>query len=153
MTVGYGKDVTNQLSDTYNAKYGWVGDKEQSLHQELIGSSYVLGLSVGAGLAGRLIQSGRRSAHLIAIGVGLVGVSLSLISNFYFLIGGRLIFGLAAGTLCVAGPRLTEEYCPMHLQSAFIPFYHTSIYIGSSLALFSGELLPPADDPEALKSS
>ena len=28
MTAGCGKDVTNQLSDTYNVKYGWVGKKE-----------------------------------------------------------------------------------------------------------------------------
>ena len=28
MTTGYGAVVTNQLSDTYNVKYGWVGKKE-----------------------------------------------------------------------------------------------------------------------------
>ena len=28
MTTGYGAVVINQLSDTYNVKYGWVGKKE-----------------------------------------------------------------------------------------------------------------------------
>ena len=71
-------------------------------------------MTIGAMLAGKIIQSGRRSAHLICIGIGTVGVSLTLISNFYFLITGRLIYGFASGIFTVANVRMIEEYVPLH---------------------------------------
>ena len=94
MNVTYQKDTTNQLSDTLDARFGWETKDEKAIHNQLITSSFVLGLSVGAGVAGKLIQSGRRRTHLMCVVLGTFGCLLSMYNNFYTLLIARLIQGL-----------------------------------------------------------
>ena len=69
-------------------------------------------MTIGAVLAGKMIQMGRRATHLVCIVIGIIGVGVTLIPKFYFLIFGRLIYGFASGVLSVANPRMIEEYVP-----------------------------------------
>ena len=49
--------------------------------------------------------------------VGSAGSLLCLIENFYALLLGRLLFGLAMGTHAAAIPRYIEEYVPPKIYS------------------------------------
>ena len=62
-----------------DVKYGWVTDSEKSLHQSLIGSSVIVGLSVGALLGGKVIIMGRRKTMIVMNVVGIVGVAMTMI--------------------------------------------------------------------------
>ena len=42
------------MSDTFKAKYNWAED-EIDFHEEIIGSSVVAGMWIGAGLAGKIM--------------------------------------------------------------------------------------------------
>ena len=110
-------------------------------------------MALGAGTAGKMIQMGRRTTHLICIVIGIGGVSLSLVFDFYCLLAGRFIYGFASGALSVASPRMIEEYVPVHLQSTFIAVYVIASAFGGSLSMFSALLLPPNSDKAALQSS
>lgn len=41
--IGYAIPSANGLSDLFNAKYHWDTEKEQTVHQSIIGSVIVLG--------------------------------------------------------------------------------------------------------------
>ena len=53
----------------------------------------------------------------------------------------------------MATPRMIEEYVPLYFYSTGIALYICIQAIGGSLSLFAAALLPPADDPVALKNS
>ena len=113
ITQGYGMSSANQLAQTFNAKYNWDTKKEQDLHNTLIGSSTILGCTIGAAMAGKIISIGRRRTLLMCCAIGIFGTGLSLIENFYMMILGRTIFGLACGIQTVVTPRYIEEYVPV----------------------------------------
>ena len=52
--ISYGYVNTNQLADTLNAKYGWTAETAAS-HQEMVASSIIAGLIIGAGLGGKVM--------------------------------------------------------------------------------------------------
>ena len=90
-TLSYGIACTNQLNNTFNAKYHWDTKSEQDVHQSLIGSAMMIGMTAGASTGGMIVKGGRRTALLIACGIGTIGVSLTMIENFWCLIIGRII--------------------------------------------------------------
>ena len=96
-TQGYSISCANQLSDTFNAKYHWDTKSAQDLHQSLIGSSCVLGMTIGASSAGKIIAIGRRLTLFLCCAIGILGVGITLIPNFYMMILGRLVYGFACG--------------------------------------------------------
>jgi len=53
------------MADLLNTKYGWTTVSEKSLHQSLIGSSVVAGMAIGALVAGKMMQNGRRRALIV----------------------------------------------------------------------------------------
>ena len=79
----------------------------------MIGGSIILGSTIGAVLAGKLMQYGRRQAHFIACFVGIFGVIFTLFRHFEMQLIGRFIYGFAAGLTSVASPRLIEETVPL----------------------------------------
>ena len=86
------------MTDTLNEKYGWITEEEKALHQSLIGTSIVVGMAIGAFTGGKIIPYGRRLAMILANSVGIIGVSLTMIENFYALLLGRVIWGFSAGS-------------------------------------------------------
>lgn len=60
-------------------KYKWTTTSEQSLNQSLIGTSVMVGLTVGAMIGGKVMLIGRRKTMIIFNLVGMVGVTMTLI--------------------------------------------------------------------------
>ena len=119
----------------------------------MIGSSMILGMTIGATSAGKIISIGLRRTLMMCCGIGIFGVGISLIENFYLMILGRTIFGFACGIQTVVVPRYIEEYIPVQVYSTCLSTYCFSNNIGNLFALFSGLILPPDTDKEALIAS
>lgn len=51
----------------------------------------------GAAFAGKVVQYGRRRAHLIACVLGILGAFITTFQYWQLLLLGRVLFGLAAG--------------------------------------------------------
>ena len=80
-TQGY-TDYSNQAAALYNAQYQWSDSSEIVHHQQWIGASIILGCMIGALGGAKLMQYGRRRAHFYACAIGILGVSLTLITNY-----------------------------------------------------------------------
>ena len=63
----------------------------------MIGASIIFGCTIGAASGGKIMQWGRRQAHFIACGIGLLGVAFTLLLDFKMQMIGRLAYGVAAG--------------------------------------------------------
>ena len=89
-----------------NAKLGWYHDKDEAAHkQALIGTSVVLGMTLGAMFGGQLMKIGRRKAILISCFVGVSGNVTTYFLSFRNLIIGRLLFGISVGLFSSICPR------------------------------------------------
>lgn len=110
----------------------------------------VVGMTFGALFGGSLIKIGRRKATFIGGMLCAIGCLITLKLNFYFLIVGRVIYGLGVGIFCSSCPRLIEENLPPHIYetvAASFCFFQT---MGTLCAYFLGGLLPNDDDKAAL---
>ena len=114
----------------------------------------VLGISIGAILGGKIIAYGRRRAVLIFNIIGIIGSLLSVITNFYVILLGRLTFGFAAGVLVTACPKIVEETIPGHYMDYG---YGTSTNLGINLfvmiSLLSGLILPSESETSKLETT
>jgi hypothetical protein len=81
MIVGY-IDYSNQAASLYIVHYGWTSAPLISQRQQMIGASIILGCTIGAASGGKIMQHGRRYAHLIACLIGSFGVCLTLLKDF-----------------------------------------------------------------------
>ena len=83
-------------------------------------------MAIGAFTAGKVIPYGRRLSMIFASTVGIVGVSLTLIQNFYLLLLGRIIWGFAAGAEGVISIRMIGEYVPAHMAKYSVGIFMIS---------------------------
>ena len=95
--AGYAVSYSNQVQPCLNAKFKWETDKEKSFWGSLIGSSVILGFTIGAIISSCFLKNGRRKYIIIASIIAIVGISLCAYLNIYFILFGRMIFGLACG--------------------------------------------------------
>ena len=109
---GYSIPSTNQLKDLFDVKYGWKTQSEQDFHESLIGSIIVLGLAAGAFSAGKMIPYGRRKTMMLTSIIGIVGVSLTLVQEFYIFNIGRILYGFASGAQGTTVIRMIVEFMP-----------------------------------------
>ena len=72
--------------------------------------------SIGGGL---IIPMGRRNTLIYFNLFSLISCGLTLIENIHLIIIGKLLFGFSSGVLNVAGPKMLDETCPVHLIGAF----------------------------------
>ena len=100
-----------------------------------------------------MIQFGRRRALLIQAAIGMVGVTITLIPNFYAIICGRMLYGFSCGVIAVATARLTEETVPLKIVSFMSGLYCVSFPFATLCADFMASILPPDDDTAALKAT
>ena len=150
MPIGYSTASANQVTDTLNQKYGWTTEHEKSLHQSLIGTSIVVGMAIGAFTAGKVIPYGRRLSMMLANMIGIIGVCLTLIQNFYLLLLGRIIWGFSAGAQGVVSIRMIGEFVPEHMAKYSVSIFTISQSIAGVLAFSSGIVLPKNTDTKAL---
>ena len=91
-----------------------------------IGSSVVLGMTLGAVGGGSLMKIGRRKAILIACVIGLAGNIITFFLSFWNLIIGRFLFGFSVGLFSSICPRMNEETIPAHLFDSLGPTFSFS---------------------------
>ena len=71
-----------------------------------------MALSIGAVVGGKMLNSGRRCAMIVMNIVGILGSLMSIYPNYFVLIAGRILYGMSAGVLIAAVPRIIEETIP-----------------------------------------
>ena len=109
-----------------NVKLGY-NDPDHAAHmQAYIGSSVVLGMTIGAVGGGILMKIGRRRAVLVACTFGMVGILMTLKLNIYMLVAGRWLFGFSVGLFSSICPRFNEETIPQHLYDTLAISYNVS---------------------------
>ena len=85
---------------------------------------------------------------MICFGVlAIIGTILTLITNVWLIILGRLLHGISTGIFMAVGPRMMDEFIPPHMLSHFGPY--VSVYIGVALMFVQllGAGLPQGDEP------
>lgn len=92
-------------------------------------------------------------AHLVACGLGIVGVAFTLLLDFHMQIYGRLMYGVAAGIASVVTPRFIEEYVPLEYCGTFITIFSVGQNFGLFTALVIFVVLPDDTNSEALSTN
>ena len=100
-----------------------------------------------------MIPFGRRLSMILTSLVGIAGVSLTMIFNFYILLVGRVLLGFAAGSQGAIAIRMIGEYLPKHMKRYGVGIFMVFSNLSSLIALFSGLILPKNTDTEALKDN
>lgn len=125
--LGYAMAYSNQVTSLLNAKLGWYHDENLATQkQALIGTSVVVGMTIGAVMGGSLMKIGRRRAVLLSCTFGIVGNIITGYLSFTNLIIGRLLFGFSVGLFSSICPRFQEETYPTHLYDKLAPLYNFS---------------------------
>jgi MFS family permease len=100
--------------------------------EAFLGSSVVLGMTIGAVCGGILMKIGRRKALILCCLLGIVATGVTIIPRFYpdnedgsndtnftlnyiLMLGGRFFFGISVGLISSICPRFLEETIPNHL--------------------------------------
>jgi len=78
----------------------------------MLSTSSIVGVSLGSLYGGDFTQHGRRTTLIYFNVVSLVGTILSLFLNFKVICVGRLVFGIGAGVLLCATPKVMDEMIP-----------------------------------------
>ena len=117
LLIGYGLGYTNQCTEMLSIKLHWPHD-QYSLYESMVGSSLVLGMSIGAVCGGKLMKIGRRRAQFVNIAIGAFGTGLTMFMNFPCLLIGRFFFGLSNGLFSSITPRYIEETCPNQIYGS-----------------------------------
>ena len=103
-------------------------------------------MAIGAGSAGQMIPFGRRLSMIMTSLVGITGVSLTMIENFYILLIGRVLLGFAAGSQGAIAIRMIGEYVPPDMRKYGVGIYMVFSNFSSLIALFGGLILPKNSD-------
>ena len=86
----------------------------------------MIGLGLGSFAAGKMMPMGRRITMMISSVIGIVGVTLTLVLNFYLFNIGRIMYGFAAGAQQTVGVRMIIEFMPLERQSTCIAIFSTA---------------------------
>jgi len=109
--MGHVIACTNQIMSTFEVKFPAFA-AIPTFYQSLIGSSGILGTTIGAISGGKIIAYGRFNTFVIASCIGFIGTFISMFESLPTIIIGRLIYGLGCGLLSICGPRFIEETVP-----------------------------------------
>ena len=89
----------------------------------MLGTTLVLGMTLGAVTGGKLMKIGRRRAQFINIFVGLAGAGITMEFNLTTILIGRFLFGFSSGLFSSTVPRYIEETVPTSLYDTLAPMY------------------------------
>lgn len=150
--IGHVIAATNNLASTFEAKFDQF-KANPTLYQSLLGSSGILGTTIGAISGGTILKIGRKNTFILASVIGFIGTSASLVENLTWILSGRMVYGIGCGILSIVGPRFIEETVPDRLVSLYSPLFMCSVAFGGMIALLMGAGLPDDNNPEALANS
>ena len=126
-------------------KFGWEHEKEAKFWNTIISSSGIVGLIIGSFTAGHILSLGRRRTIIVMSFVASLGVIPTLYLNLWYIIAGRFIFGLAAGTIIVASSIYLNETVPPEKSSTFDFTTNFGVILGMTTCLLLGLGLPDAN--------
>ena len=78
-------------------------------------------MTLGALTGGKVMNIGRRNAMFVCIAIGMAGIGITMIFNFYVILIGRFLYGFSAGMFTAISPRYVEETIPIHLYESLAP--------------------------------
>jgi len=110
-------------------------------------------MMISASLGGILIGRGRLKVLDAAAVLGIIGVSLTLVENLWFILVGRFWYGFATGLIAVAWPRYMEEVLPPAHLSFFGGLYCFSFAIATMIGYLLALGLPGDDDKHGLDTT
>ena len=116
LVLGYAMSYANPLNECFNLKFGWSTSAEQASHHSMIGSSLVLGMTIGALFGGVFMRIGRWKAIFMANLLGIVGSFITITPLDYTrILVGRFLQGISVGLISSICPKMLEETIPNHL--------------------------------------
>ena len=107
-----------------------------------------LGAAIGALCSGFIASIGRWNCLILANFVLVVGVLLTLISEFSVLCTGRFIYGLAIGSFNVFCPKYIAEVSPIEVKGPCGALSEISVAFGILVAFCVGLGIGEAEDDD-----
>ncbi|CDW72682.1 sugar transporter family protein [Stylonychia lemnae] len=151
--LGYVLTANNQVSPILDIQFNLTDKSDKNFYHTMIGSSAVLGATIGSFSAGKIIQIGRRRSIIIFNFIGAVAVFGTLILNFYTICAGRLVLGFCGGLFSVALSRMIDETIPQNLLGTFGVVTNLSMNAGNMFSILMGAGLPDQEDTKASEDS
>ena len=108
---GFALGGFNQTSAVVAAWFNWEGSIKV-LNISIINSASIVGYMVGSLCASAVIKSGRRKAAFLANTICIIGCLPCLILNFWTILVGRFLIGLASRLLIVVCSVYMKETVP-----------------------------------------
>mmetsp|Transcript_32703 Transcript_32703/g.28971 ORF Transcript_32703/g.28971 Transcript_32703/m.28971 type:complete len:477 (-) Transcript_32703:66-1496(-) len=101
-----------------------------------------IGAAIGAFTGGIFANLGRRNAIFIANAIICIGAAITMIFNFYALIGGRIILGFGMGLFTVLTPLFISETSPIEMAGTLGSLSQFMVTVGIMIAYLFGFLVP-----------
>jgi len=151
--LGYVLAANNQAATVLDVEFGLTDQSEKNFYHTMIGSSAVLGATVGSFSAGSIIGIGRRKTMVIFNIIAVIAVTGTIFLNFYSICICRFILGFCGGTFSVVLTRMIEETVPVHLLGTFGIVTNLAMNAGNMTSILMGVGLPDPKDIEAVDKS
>lgn len=104
---------TGQAAQFLKYQLSWGTDPDAiDFFTTVLNTSGIVGISIGSLYGGDFTSGGRRRTVIWFNALALVGTAFSLVLHFKIMCLGRFLFGLAAGVLLCATPKIMEETIP-----------------------------------------
>ena len=132
---------------------GWTGNKADLYNAILNGIPYagfIAGTFIAPFIMGKI---SKRATMIVANLIGMVGISITMMKNFYAFCAGRLVFGVCIGILQIVGPTFLVMSVPPDLMVIFGPFINIIINFGIFLNSLLAYILPDDTDPTYMTSN
>lgn len=142
---GYAIGHYNILTKMMYKQYKANGDpvlKSQDDFNSAATTIIPIGAAFGALTASSLCSLGRKNALLIANAVIAIGSGITLIFNFWALIGGRLLLGYGAGAFTVIAPVFISEASPPEVAGSMGAINQFMCCVGIMIADILGFIIP-----------
>ena len=149
--IGYSISYQNLLLPCFKAKLGWADGLDTNYHNSILGSSVILGLTLGALSGGVIMKIGRRNTLFISLVIGLIGNLLTININSFFMLNiGRLLYGYSSGLYSSVVPKMMGETLPDHVFESIISLYVAAQGIGMLISNLFVFILPTENETELL---
>lgn len=114
--------------------------------QQVVTASVLIGAMIGAMVGGRLADRiGRRRLTLVASVVFIVSsLALAVAPGVYWLVGWRIVLGIAVGLASIIGPLYISEIAPPDIRGSLGFLQQLMITIGILIAYIANYLFAPS---------
>jgi len=127
---------------------GWALSDNQS---EWVTTAVLIGATLGAMFSGKLTDIfGRKRTIIVTAVIFAIGsIATGYAPNVDFLIGGRIVIGLAIGVASFTVPLYLSEISPSHVRGALVSLNQLMITIGILASYLSDLAIADESNPES----